>query len=266
MKKVDFGQVAESYARSRSDIPNSFFESLQFRNLSFEGKKVADIACGTGVLTRKLKYRKADVVGIDPSQELIAEARKINKLKYVDIPYELGTAEQTNLPSGEYDMVTVLRAWHWFNRQESIGEVKRILRNKGALIVADSGFVPSHEVVALTFDILQKHLKNSLKPAGSKADSKQRINGFPVEWFEEWTTSGFELRDFYKLDYEVQFTNEEWVDRVASLSYLAGESEDDRKMILNELLTKLSSRFHSSEHHTIAHACYICILKLNKND
>jgi len=259
MLKSDFGKVAENYARSRDDIPAILFESLQMRNVSFEGKRVADLACGTGALTRKLKLRKAEVVGVEPSQELLEEAKKINERKFLLVPYQLGTAENTQLPSNEFDMVTVMRAWHWFKRQESLTEIKRILKDKGRLIIADSGFVPEHEVVSTTFSIIKQYV-SEIKPAGSKADSKQRMNGFPVEWFEEWSLNGFDLRDFYKLDYEVSFTNEQWVDRVASLSFIASLDLTKRNLLLDELSAVLNSQYSTHHIHIIPHICTIVIL------
>ncbi|PLR75675.1 class I SAM-dependent methyltransferase [Bacillus sp. V3-13] len=261
MEKVNFGTVAKSYARSRNDIPNTLFESLQLRNVSFEGKKVADIGCGSGTLTRKLMFRKADVIGIDPSEELLNEAIAINKDNYLNVPYKKGTAEATGLGEGEYDIVTVMRAWHWFDREAALKEINRILKKRGTLIVADSGFTSGHPVVESTFAVIKKYLKDGLKPPGSKGQSNQRINGFPVEWFEEWRLNSFELRDFYKFDYTVTFSNEQWIDRVESVSWLAGMNDSERQAALLELSGTIEKQYGEEATHAIGHSCYICILR-----
>jgi len=87
MSKIDFGQVANSYARSREDIPVTLMESLQLRNIFFDGKTIADLGSGTGVLARKMSMRKANVVGIEPSQELIKQAVLLNQMKNFNIFY-----------------------------------------------------------------------------------------------------------------------------------------------------------------------------------
>ena len=258
MKQVDFGQVANSYARSREDIPVTLMDSLKLRNIFFEGKKVADIGAGTGALTRKMAMRKADVVGIEPSQELLAQAKGLNQTKNFAIPYRQGTAETTGLDDSLVDIVTVMRAWHWFDRPKAIPEMKRILKAKGTFIVIDSGFLPDMAVVEKTFEVLARYVDDGLKPAGAKADSKQRINGFPVEWFEEWRQGGFELRDFYKLNYSVSFSKCEWIERVESISWLAGLDEAVRKRALEELFTSLPEK----EPYDIPHNCNVCILRL----
>lgn len=258
MKQIDFGQVANSYARSREDIPVTLMDSLRLRNIFFEGKKVADIGSGTGALTRKIAMRKADIVGVEPSPELLAQAKDLNVIKNFQIPYLQGTASTTGLEDSYYDIVTVMRAWHWFDRVQAIQETRRILKENGTLLVIDSGFVSDSTVVKKTLTVLDKYVDGGLTPAGSKADSKQRINGFPVEWFEEWQSNGFELRDFYKLYYTVSFTKQEWLDRVESLSWLAGVDEKLRKEALQELIDTLAAE----EPYEIPHFCNVCILRL----
>ena len=258
MRKVDFGQVAYSYAKSKEDIPVTLMDSLFIRNIIFDGKKVADIGSGTGALTRKIALRKANVMGVEPAKEVLEQAEALNRAKNFVIPYKQGTAEDTGLEESKYDIVTVMRAWHWFDRTKAILEIKRILKENGKLIVIDSGFLSGAVEVEKTFEVLSKYVEGGLKPAGSKAEAMQRINGFPVEWFEDWQKNGFELRDFYKLDYTVTFTRQEWVDRVASISWLAGLEETVRKQALQELYDALPDR----ESFVIPHDCNVCILKL----
>ncbi|MHC0038323.1 class I SAM-dependent methyltransferase [Pseudoneobacillus sp. C159] len=260
MNSVNFGTVADSYARSRNDIPYQLFDSLELRNVSFQGKEVVDIGCGTGALTRKIKIRNGKVVGLDPSSELVEKALEISKMEYLPIEYRIGTAESTGLSSNFYDIVTVFRAWHWFNSEGAIQEINRILKPRGKLLVMDSGFTMESAVVVHTISIIHQFISGGIRPAGSKAISKQRINGFPVEWFEEWRQHEFELRDFYKIHYSVDFTNEEWVDRVASLSWMTDMSQKDRKIALNELLESLKEQFGSNTTHTVPHTCTITIL------
>ncbi|MFL6558098.1 MAG: class I SAM-dependent methyltransferase, partial [Bacillus sp. (in: firmicutes)] len=163
MRKIDFGQVANSYANSREDIPVTLMDSLQLRNIFLDGKKVADIGAGTGALTRKMAMRNADVVGIEPSQELLKHASTMNRLKNFRIPYQQGTAEVTGLDDSQYDIVTVMRTWHWLDRPKAIQEMKRILKKQGTLLVIDSGFLSGPPVVEKTFELLAKHVEGGLQ-------------------------------------------------------------------------------------------------------
>ncbi|MBY0147684.1 class I SAM-dependent methyltransferase [Neobacillus niacini] len=258
MGQIDFGQVAKSYAKAREDIPVSLMDSLFIRGISLDGKKVADIGCGTGALSRKMAMRKADVIGVDPSAELLQLAIDFNKTRNYSIPYVQGFSENTGLLDSQFDLVTVMRAWHWFDREKAIIETKRILREKGTLIVIDSGFLAGSEVVEKTFEVLSKYVSGGLKPAGSKADSMQRINGFPIEWFAEWQKNGFGLSDFYKLNYSVTFSKQDWIERMESVSWLAGLQEGVRMKALQDLSESISDQ----DPFVIPHECNVCILKL----
>jgi ubiquinone/menaquinone biosynthesis C-methylase UbiE len=260
MEHIDFGQVAKSYAKAREDIPISLMDSLYIRGVFFDGRKVADIGCGTGALTRKIAMRKADIIGVDPSKELLQHAIAFNRSKNYKIPYYQGTSEDTGLQDSQFDMVTVMRAWHWFDREKAIKEMKRILKARGTLIVIDSGILEGPSVVKKTFEVLSRYVTGGLKPPGAKAESKQRINGFPVEWFDEWQKNGFELRDFYKLTYSVTFTKKEWVERVESVSWLAGFEAEVRKTALQDLSDSISDESPFE----IPHECNVCILRLKK--
>ncbi|PGY07005.1 class I SAM-dependent methyltransferase [Bacillus sp. AFS031507] len=260
MRQIDFGQVANSYACAREDIPVTLMDSLYLRNIFFEGKKVADIGSGTGVLTRKVALRKADVIGIEPSKEMLEQAKAFNLTKNFTIPYQLGSAEDTGLKDSQFDIVTVIRAWHWFDRPKAIQEMKRILKAKGTLIVIDSGFLSGTPAVEKTLAVLAKYVEGGLLPAGSKAESQMRMNGFPVEWFAEWQTNGFELRDFYKLNYTVNFTKQEWIERMESISWLAGIDVNVRKAALEELASSIPNQ----ESFVIPHECNVCILRIGE--
>jgi ubiquinone/menaquinone biosynthesis C-methylase UbiE len=260
MNVANFGVVAESYARSRNDIPQQLFEGLFLRNISFDGKRIADIGCGTGTLTRKIKIRNGNVTGIDPSPELIEKAKLLSEKEYLPIEYHLGNAENTSLESNSYNIVTVLRAWHWFDRVDAIKEIKRILKSKGTLLVMDSGFDGESSLYIQTLSVIKKYFRSEINPAGSKAHSKQRINGFPVEWFEEWRQHELDVRDFYKFNYTVNFTNEEWVDRVASLSWMTELDEEDRQASTFELLDYLKGQYGENAIHIVPHQFTVCIL------
>jgi hypothetical protein len=86
------------------------------------------------------------------------------------------------------------------------------------------------------------------------------MNGFPVEWFKEWQESGFDLRDFYKLNYTVEFSKQEWLDRIESVSWMAGLEESERQKALLEL----SSTISEQEPFKILHECNVCLLRLTE--
>lgn len=259
--QVNFGSVAKSYALYRNDIPRELIESLKIRGINFSKKNVVDLGAGTGALSRLLAQEGACVVGVEPSIELIEQAKVFDEKNGINIKYINNYSESTGLEEGKFDIVTVMRAWHWFDRNKVLLEIKRALKEKGFLIIMDSGFTSKNEVVVDTLDLIKSHMPNGeLKSAGSKAEAKQIINSFPIDWFQEWKEQDFDLRETYKFEYTVSFTNEEWCGRVASLSWLSGFSEEKRSDILDELYKYLLKNYHDY-YHQIEHGCYVTILK-----
>lgn len=257
---VNFGNVAEKYAEFRNDLPVELMDSLKHRGIHFKGKKVVDLGAGTGILSRALQQEGAIVVGVEPSKELIEEAIKNDQKEGATITYENAFSERTPLPDDTYDIVTVMRAWHWFDADKTLAEIKRILKDKGTLIVMDSGFIGRSKVVLDTLEIIQGHMPDGkLKAAGSKANSTQRINSFPVEWFKAWQAHRFDLQETYKFTYNVTFSNEEWCGRVGSLSWLSGFEEAERNGILEKLYQHLEEEFKDVKHQ-IQHGCYVAVL------
>ncbi|KRF67461.1 methyltransferase type 11 [Bacillus sp. Soil768D1] len=262
--KVNFGKVAKDYAKWRNDLPGELIESLKIRGINFANVPVADLGSGTGVLSRALFKERAKVVGVEPSKELIEEAHNIDRQENSRIKYVNQYSEDTTLESDTFDFVTVLRAWHWFDREAALNEIKRIIKENGTLIVMDSGFIYKSNVIKETLQIIKRHMPDGkLTSAGSKANVQQFINGFPVEWFKEWQEHQFDLTDTYKFYYDVTFKNEEWCGRVGSLSWLSSFSEDKRVQILDEIHSHLVKEFGNIQH-TIQHVCNVVILKRKK--
>nr|WP_269845717.1 methyltransferase domain-containing protein [Salipaludibacillus keqinensis] len=178
----------------------------------------------------------------------------------MDIKYINSYSEDTLLETGQFDYVTVLRAWHWFDSEKTLSEVKRLLKNDGTLLVMDSGFLSKSKLIKDTLEIIKGHMPTGqLKPAGTKAESKQTINGFPIEWFQEWKENNFDLQETYKFTYTVSFSAEEWCGRVASLSWLTGFTDQKRTEILDGIYNHVMNEFGEIDH-PVEHGCYVTIL------
>ncbi|MDS9471178.1 class I SAM-dependent methyltransferase [Sporosarcina pasteurii] len=156
--KVDFGNVAKNYARFRNNLPSELLEGLKLRGIVFNDKKVTDLGSGSGVLCRALQQEGASVVGVEPSIELIEEAKEIDNEEGYMIEYKNTYSEATSLPDNTYDLITVLRAWHWFDAEKTLSEIKRILKEDGSLIIMDSGFLSKSKVVKDTLDMIKNHM------------------------------------------------------------------------------------------------------------
>src|ERR687896_168186 len=76
---VDFGKTAREYGRYRSDFPDALFERLSTFGIGRRGQLVLDLGTGTGSLARGFASRGCEVTGIDASESMLEEARRLDR-------------------------------------------------------------------------------------------------------------------------------------------------------------------------------------------
>ncbi|WP_243225704.1 trans-aconitate 2-methyltransferase [Microbacterium sp. CIAB417] len=110
-----FASTAEYYRRHRSGVPEDIARLLSDAAPSGSPRRLLDVGTGTGFVIRALLPYFDEAVGVDPDHDLLAVAREEHDGEPVrfleafaeDIPLE---AEWTA------HLVTVCRAFHWFDR------------------------------------------------------------------------------------------------------------------------------------------------------
>jgi ubiquinone/menaquinone biosynthesis C-methylase UbiE len=107
------------------------------------GQKVLDIGCGTGALTLRAALKGATVKGIDVNLQMLEiakkRANKMNVAKNVEF-CEMGVAELDGEKSENYDIVMSGLCFSELTEYEliyTLKEIKRILKRKGSLLIAD---------------------------------------------------------------------------------------------------------------------------------
>ncbi|MFW5965133.1 MAG: class I SAM-dependent methyltransferase [Halodesulfurarchaeum sp.] len=94
-----------------------------------EGKRILEIACGTGRFTVLLAERDADVVGLDISVPMLAQGReKAVRAGVADhLDFLRGDAARLPFPDGYFDAVFAMRFFHLADHPESfLGEMARV--------------------------------------------------------------------------------------------------------------------------------------------
>jgi SAM-dependent methyltransferase len=119
-----FGRVADAYARTRPPYSPEVIERAA-RELGLTGDStVLDLAAGTGNLTRALRQHFAHDVAVEPDAGMRAR---------FDGEVLAGTAESIPLPDGSVDAVFVGEAFHWFDAEHALDEIRRVGRGLAVL-------------------------------------------------------------------------------------------------------------------------------------
>jgi SAM-dependent methyltransferase len=126
--KDHFSAQSDGYARYRPTYPA---ELLQFLASLTDRKTLAwDCATGSGQVAVALTDYFSNVVASDASESQIAAA-----IQHGGIEYRVAAAEQSGLSDNSVDLITVAQAFHWFDQDAFITEVRRVLRPQGVLAI-----------------------------------------------------------------------------------------------------------------------------------
>jgi SAM-dependent methyltransferase len=127
-----FDREATTYERTRPSYPADAVEWLTEHLGLGAGVRTVDLAAGTGKLTRLLAPSGAQLVAVEPVEGM----RDILRASLPAVPVVSGTAEQLPFASGSLDAVTVAQAFHWFDADAALPELRRALRPGGRLGLA----------------------------------------------------------------------------------------------------------------------------------
>jgi SAM-dependent methyltransferase len=161
-----FSDRVENYVRYRPGYPPEVLDLLRAECGLQHSHTVADIASGTGALTRLLLENGNSVFAVEPNAEM--RERGAHELKsYSRLVSVAGTAEETTLRSGSVDLVTAAQAAHWFDLPRARAEFMRILKPGGWCVLiwnerdtASTPFLCEYEELLLTYGTDYKEIRH----------------------------------------------------------------------------------------------------------
>jgi ubiquinone/menaquinone biosynthesis C-methylase UbiE len=131
MTRNPFDAVASDYDKYRPSYPDELFEQLGQYAGELPGARVLDLAAGTGIATRALRARGANVVATD----LGADMLRVLRSRSPDVPVAQARGEALPFRKHAFDVVTCATAWHWIPLDRRTSEVLRVLRPGGVLAI-----------------------------------------------------------------------------------------------------------------------------------
>ncbi len=125
--RFSFETVAELYERSRPPYADDAVAWAAERLGIGPSRRVLDLAAGTGKLTRQLLALGAEVVAAEPGAEMRGVLRRV----LPEVEALAGTAEAIPLADASVDAIAVGQAFHWFDAEPALAEMRRVLRPGG---------------------------------------------------------------------------------------------------------------------------------------
>lgn len=119
-----FGRVAEAYARTRPPYSQAAIARAARELALTAASTVLDLGAGTGNLTRALRDAFARVVAVEPDDAMRA---------HFDGEVLAGSAEAIPLGDRAVDAVFVGEAFHWFDFEVALKEIRRVGRGLAVL-------------------------------------------------------------------------------------------------------------------------------------
>jgi SAM-dependent methyltransferase len=120
-----FAGVASAYERGRPGYPEKAVRWM----VGAEPSDVVDLGAGTGKLTRALVALGHRVTAVEPLDEMRAELEAV----LPGVHAVVGRAEAMPLADGSADVVTSAQAFHWFDHDNALPEIARVLRPRGRI-------------------------------------------------------------------------------------------------------------------------------------
>ncbi|HEX4998097.1 MAG TPA: class I SAM-dependent methyltransferase, partial [Terriglobia bacterium] len=136
------------------------------------GRTVLDLACGEGYGAAILASTGQVVVGVDADAEIVAHAADTYEAD--NLHFLVGACEAVPIADATFDLVTSFETIEHHDRHdEMLGEIKRLLKPGGVLIISspskvsysdESGYVNPYHVRELYYEefrrLLKKHFRN----------------------------------------------------------------------------------------------------------
>jgi SAM-dependent methyltransferase len=210
-----FARSADAYERARPEYPPDALAWLAERLGLGPGRRVVDLAAGTGKLTRPLAATGAAVVAVEPlaeMRELIGPVAEVLG----------GTAEAMPLADASADAVTVGQAFHWFDGPAALAEIHRVLRPGGALALVWNRRLLEDPVQARIEEIIAPHRGET--PAHRSGAWRAALDGTTL-------FGPAELREF-RHAHPAAADADALADRVGSISFIGALDEASRASVL----------------------------------
>lgn len=204
-----------------------------------EPRRVLDLGCGTGNLTRTVAERwpRCEVVGVDPSAPFVEAARERAALLGPRVRFELGEADDLSLEDGSVDAALALLVLPFVpDADRAVAQMLRVTRPGGVLAAAVWDYGERMQMLRTLWDAAAR-----LDPTVIGQDERTMPLGHPGGLLDLWHHAGLEHVDGGRVSVSTDFEDfdDYWEPFVQGQGpagvYVSGLPEADRAALRAEV-------------------------------
>lgn len=235
-----FTSTEEYYAKYRPGYGERAIEYLRERFELDESSRVLDLGCGAGQITVPLAALVDVVVGMDPNETMLREARRrADEAGRGSIEWVVGSDADLDEDLGTFRLTTMGRSFHWMDQERTLERLHSVTESGGGVAILND---------AEWFTRGEKRWQDEVYAmAAEYVDDLPRRTG-PVDYDDDPWDEKIEAFGFTDVDLATFETEREWdvdsiVGYVFSLSYCSPETfGDERQAFETDLRTHLKAR------------------------
>ncbi len=250
-KEFDWGKTSSDYSKFRDIYPNSMYEKLYDLGIGQKNQNILDFGTGTGVFPRATYKYGANFTGVDISKEQIEYAKKLSK--NMNILYKNCPAEETGLNSNEYDVITAIQCFIYFNKEKIAPEIKRLLKKDGKMVIVWMAWLPNECKTAEETEKLVLKYNPKWTGAGNPRSTDNK--------FMEFLPELLEAEKIINYTEDLEFNYESWAGRIRACRGVSASLPENVVNDFNEEHLKLLKNI-TPEPFKILHEIRLGIYKL----
>ena len=205
-KEFDFGRTSKDYAEYRDIYPKNMYKKLISFGIGKKGQKILDLGSGTAVLPINLYETGAKFTATDISENQIYYAKlNAEKKGCKKINFKVCPAENTGFPDSNFDVVTAVQCFHYFNPEDAATEIRKILKPNGLFCKIFMDWLPYEDKVIKQMEELVLKYNPDWTGNGFK-DFKYS--------YPKWADNKFKINTVHSYNTIIDFTKEEWIKRI----------------------------------------------------
>lgn len=249
MSYFDTSDIASGYASSRPYFHPEVIQRVKSNfSLVYKYNRALDVGCGAGLSAIALTEIAESIIGVDSSDSMVRSAIKNDRVEYFNYSAE-------NLPFDvKFDLITLAGSINWIDRPKFFVEAKRILQQRGFIVVYDNtilGIMEENDDFETWYKT--EYLRKYPKPPRNESPLTP----------EETLEYGIEFLNSENYTNEVKFTLDSFIDYILTQSNITIALKNGTKDISSMRAWFASSLmpFFGSEEKTLRFGGYIWYLR-----